>query len=78
LQFDSQGVCTRLACGSLFYTRLLINLGGLFLFPTYDFSRAFYDPAKRNTGKISAKRSKNLCKILPENAKVWNFKEGYV
>ena len=30
LQFDSQGVCTRLACGSLFYTRLLINLGGLF------------------------------------------------
>ena len=61
----------------ILYTIYHVKVVDSFL-STYDFSRAFYDPAKRNTGKISAKRSKNLCKILPENAKVWNFKEGYV
>ena len=49
-----------------------------FVPPRIIFLARFMIRQKENTGKISAKRGRNLCENLPENTKVWNFKEGYV
>ena len=84
MQFDSQGVCTRLACGSLFYTRLLINLGGLFLFSTYVRKIKNFTNSRHfnNYGRISYKiffaKPKLFLYILPAVSifQVGEFKEG--